>query len=51
LWTRIQRIGRPLAALSRIGASFSLSFFTSAWQFMQVRVGGTFATEEISTEA
>ena len=29
----------------------SLSFSTSRWQFMQVCVGGTFATAEISTEA
>jgi hypothetical protein len=51
LWTRIQRIGLPLAALSRIGASAALSFFTSRWQFMQVCVGGTFATAEVSTDA
>jgi hypothetical protein len=41
----------PLDALARIGASSSLSFFTVRWQFMQVCVGGTFATGEISTEA
>ena len=46
-----QLVKRDSAALSRIGASASLSFFTRAWQFMQVRVGGTFATGEISTEA
>jgi hypothetical protein len=28
LWTRIQCIGRPLWALSRIGASSALSLFT-----------------------
>jgi hypothetical protein len=44
-------MGRPLVTLSRIGASSSLSFFTVRWQFMQVLVGGTFATAEISTEA
>jgi hypothetical protein len=48
---RIQRIGRPLCALSRIGASSALSLFTVWWQFMHVCVGGTFATLEISTEA
>ena len=51
LWTRIQRIGRPLCALSRIGASKALSLFTTVWQFMHAWVGGTFATGEISTEA
>jgi hypothetical protein len=51
LWTRIQRIGWPLVTLDRMGASFSLSLFTTVWQFMQVCVGGTFATAEISTEA
>ena len=51
LWTRIQCIGRPLWALSRIGASASLSFFTVRWQFMHVCVGGMLATFDVSTEA
>ena len=51
LCTRIQRIGRPLWALSRIGASATLSRFTVVWQFMHVCVGGRLATLEISTEA
>ena len=50
-WTRTQRIGLPLAALSRIGASAGLVRATSRWQFMHVCVGGTWATAEVSTEA
>ena len=48
-WMRIQAIGRPLDALSRIGCRSGESFFASVCQFMQTCVGGTPAAGDTST--
>ena len=43
------RPGMPVAALSLMGSSLTLSAFTLEWQFMQTCVGGTVAIAPRST--